>query len=131
MASKTFSAQKLKKPLTHSLHICPAWRLIMIIRWPLLILKSLGQRSRSQRPWLKSLSAQLLKNALVNSLHIWYWGCLWLVDDPFWLLSDCVKGQGHMDFFTIISLSAQMLRTACPECIDFDIFTFEAFRIHN
>jgi hypothetical protein len=33
--------------------------------------------------------------------------------------------------FTIISLSAQMLKNACPQCIDFDIFTFEACRIHN
>jgi hypothetical protein len=33
--------------------------------------------------------------------------------------------------FTIISLSAQMLKNTCPQCIDFDIFTFEACRIHN
>jgi hypothetical protein len=33
--------------------------------------------------------------------------------------------------FTIISLSAQMLKNACPQCIDFDILTFEARRIHN
>jgi hypothetical protein len=44
------------------------------------------------------LSAQLLKNALVNSLHIWYWACLWVADDPFWFLGDCVKVHGHRDF---------------------------------
>jgi hypothetical protein len=35
-----------------------------------------------------------------------------------------------MDFI-IISFSAQMLKNACLQCIDFDIFTFEACRIHN
>jgi hypothetical protein len=34
-------------------------------------------------------------------------------------------------FFTIISLYAQMLKNACPQCIEFDIFTFKARRIHN
>jgi hypothetical protein len=33
--------------------------------------------------------------------------------------------------FTIMSLSAQMLKNACPQFIDFEIFTFEACRIHN
>jgi hypothetical protein len=33
--------------------------------------------------------------------------------------------------FTIISLSAKMLKTACSQCSGFDIFTFEACRIHN
>jgi hypothetical protein len=33
--------------------------------------------------------------------------------------------------FTIISLSAQMLKNARPQCIDFDIVTFEACRIRN
>jgi hypothetical protein len=33
--------------------------------------------------------------------------------------------------FTLIRMSAQMLKNACPKCIDFDIFTFEACRIHN
>jgi hypothetical protein len=30
-----------------------------------------------------------------------------------------------------MSISAQMIKNACPQCIDFDIFTFEACRIHN
>jgi hypothetical protein len=33
--------------------------------------------------------------------------------------------------FTIISLSAQMLMNVYPQCIDFDILTFEACRILN
>jgi hypothetical protein len=33
--------------------------------------------------------------------------------------------------FTTISLSAQILKNACPQCIDFDFFTFEEFRIQN
>jgi hypothetical protein len=33
--------------------------------------------------------------------------------------------------FTTMSLSAQMLKNACPQCIDFDNFTFEACRIHT
>jgi hypothetical protein len=39
-----------------------------------------------------------------------------------------VKATG---IYTIISLSAQMLKNACQQCIDFDIFSFEACRIHN
>jgi hypothetical protein len=53
-----------------------------------------------------------------------------VVYDSLLILGDCVKGQ-VTGIFTIISLSAQMLRYACPQCIDFDIFTFEACRIHN
>jgi predicted RNA-binding Zn-ribbon protein involved in translation (DUF1610 family) len=33
--------------------------------------------------------------------------------------------------FTIISLCAQMLKNVCPQCVDFDIFTFEVCRKHN
>jgi hypothetical protein len=33
--------------------------------------------------------------------------------------------------FTVISLSAQMLKNACLQCIDFDIFTLKACRIHK
>jgi hypothetical protein len=46
------------------------------------------------------------------------------------ILGDCVKGQGHRNF-TIISLSAQILKNACSPCIDVDIFTFEACGIHK
>jgi hypothetical protein len=35
-----------------------------------------------------------------------------------------VKGTGA---FITIRMSAQMLKNACPQCIDFDIFTFKAY----
>jgi hypothetical protein len=40
-----------------------------------------------------------------------------------------VKGQGNRDLEKK-SFSPQLLKNACPQCIDFDIFTFEACRIH-
>jgi hypothetical protein len=39
-----------------------------------------------------------------------------------------VKVPGALN---IKSFSPQLLKNACPQCIDFDIFTFEACRIHN
>jgi hypothetical protein len=39
--------------------------------------------------------------------------------------------KGHRDLDKKISFSPQLLKNACPQCIDFDIFTFEACRIHN
>jgi hypothetical protein len=51
--------KKLVRPITwecfdpHSSYL--AWRLILISRWPLLILRSLGQRSRLHELWLQTV----------------------------------------------------------------------------
>ena len=63
-------------------------------RWPLLILRSHGQRSRSNCWSLKWCPLNIL-TLLLESGQTWYNWCPWGVDDSYWFWSHMVKGQGQ------------------------------------
>ena len=79
----------------HCLHPCPSnltLRLGVTSRWPLLILRSSGERSRSQWP---RLSVWLLNNARSYGPQTGHGGTASLVNDPYWIWGHRVKDQGH------------------------------------